>query len=134
MRPQSIRLFDALFLGGIALGLVAIALTMVGLGHQDSAASVAGPGGTQSALLGAAAFGSVISLTLWYLVSRLRFSFLRWVLLLLVAYGLYTMTAMFGDRTSISTVIGVVASLMELAGVALLFRADARQWFAAPEA
>ena len=124
MRPQSMRIFDFLFIGSVAIGLGNLIVTLADASIADH---------RRATLIAGAVFGAIIAITLWYLISRLRIGFFKWVLAVLVAFGLMSLRDTLADGIDVADVIGLVASVMQLAAVAILFRADARQWLAAPE-
>ena len=123
MRPQSMRIFDWLFVGSVGIGLVnlIVALNDGALASNHRATMIAGT-----------IFGAIIALTLWYLISRLRISFFRWILLALTLVGIVSLRDLLFGGVGVADIIGLVATAMQIAAVALLFRADAREWLAAP--
>ncbi|TMM48260.1 hypothetical protein [Qipengyuania marisflavi] len=118
-----------LFLGGIALGIVNF---IIGYGalSADLEAQLAAEGaqGGPAILIGSVIFGTVIALALWFLVSRMRIEFVKWVLIALVGYGLFSL---FSNGIKAMDLIGLLASLLQAAALIFLFRPDAKAWFAA---
>lgn len=133
MRPDSIRKFDMLWLGALALGVVAFVLGYGALKAQvDAQLAASGmTGASSAALIGGFAFGIVISLALWFLVSRLRLEFVKWILILLFVWGLINLPAIFADGFTLIDALSLIGTAMQAAAIYFLFRPDAKAWFAA---
>lgn len=133
MRPGSIRKFDMLWLGALALGVVAFVLSYGTLKAQvdaQLAASGVAEGAGGAALIGGFAFGIIISLALWFLVSRLRLEFVKWILILLFVWGLINIPAIFADGFTLIDGLSLIGTAMQAAAIYFLFRPDAKAWFA----
>jgi hypothetical protein len=133
-KPPSVRKFDYLYLGSILMGLVVFALTYetalaTARAGLDGTGAQIGPG----LLIGGLAFGIVINLALWFLVSGLRLGFVRWILGLFVAWGLFQVVLGF-VREGVEPVqlAGLAPLAMSIAAIAFLFRRDASSWFSQP--
>ncbi len=132
MRPASIAMFDRLFLGSLALGLVNAVLgydaTIAQLEADPAVAEMglAGPG----FVIVTMAFGFGISLLLWFLISRKAITVAKWVLVVLTVIGLFSIPVALADVPLSQAIITVVVTVMQLAAVVFLFRADAKAWFA----
>ena len=134
MRHDSIRKFDMLWLGALALGVVQFVLSYGALKTEietQMADSGMSAGAGDAALIGGFVFGMVISLALWFLVSRLRLEFVKWILILLFAWGLINLPAAFAAGFALMGVLSIVAVVMQAAALYFLFRPDAKAWFAA---
>ena len=131
MRPDSIRKFDMLWLGALALGIVSFVLGYGTLKAQVDA-ELAGSGlreGTSDfALMGGFAFGIVISFALWFLVSRQRLEFVKWILILLLVWGLINLPAIFADGFTLIDGLSLIGTAMQAAAIYFLFRPDAKAW------
>lgn len=131
MRPASITRFDQLFLGAMALGIVNTVLnydtTMAQLEADPAvaAAGMAGPG----FIIGAAAFGFLISLLLWFFISRRASSIAKWILLVLTLIGTLAMPFGLSDVPLVQAIIAVVITVMQVAALWFLFQHDAKAWF-----
>ena len=130
-RPVSMKRFDLLYLGAMAVGLVNFALNyrqLAQIAETSMAASgVEGMGGT--ALVIGVGGGFAISLLLWFLTSRMRLEFMKWVLFLLLAYNLVSLPSAqveFGQ----GTVLSIVGLAMQAGAMWFLFRPDSKAWFA----
>lgn len=131
MRPDSIRKFDMLWLGAIVLGAVNFFLTYGALKAQvDAQLAESGmdAGVGSAALIGGFVFGVVISLALWFLISRLRIDFVKWILILLFVWGLVGLPSLFAAGVTLTVVITVVTMVMQAAAIYFLFQPDAKAW------
>jgi hypothetical protein len=130
MRPDSLRKFDLLYLGAMALGAVNVAVSfdaLAAMAEQAMAAQgVAGFGRT--AMLAGVIGGFCISLLLWFLVSRARLGFMKWILLLLLAYNLVSLPSTQLDVRA-NTLLSLASLAMQAGAIWFLFRPDARAWF-----
>lgn len=117
MRPQSIRLFDVAYLGSLAIGVANMATGWTGTAGE----------------MAVFAIGIAISLALWYFTSFRASNVARWLVVILTGFGvlmtLPTLDASVvgGSLTGASIVLALV---LEVAAIVLLFRADARAYFA----
>ena len=74
----------------------------------------------------------LLATILWASVSVMRVGFLRWLLALVVLYALWqNYETIAATGTSLANLVDLAASLVAGAATAVLFRADARAWFAA---
>ena len=136
-KPDSMKKFDLLYLGSLAVGLIGLALGWDGLVEQMNAEFTAQglepeSGFATGAIIGGFVFGIGISVALWFLVSILRIEFVKWILVLFTVYGVVSLAggiALAGfDPIQIS---GIVSTLMSIAAIWMLFRPDSKEWFAA---
>ncbi|KLI64692.1 hypothetical protein [Aurantiacibacter marinus] len=132
MRPDSIRKFDIFYLAAIAIGLAssllnydvqmdAAAVELSTAGLQDQAGTV---------MLVTLGLILAFNMLLWFLASRMRIGFVRWILLVVVLISVATrlMGITQGANVSITDLISV---LLKAISVFFLFRADTSEWFAA---
>ena len=134
MRPDSIRKFDMLWLGALALGVVQFFLGYGALKAEietQLAGTAMRAGTSDAALVGGFIFGIVISLALWFLVSRQRLEFVKWILILLFFWGLINLPSAFAAGLTLMGALSIVAAIMQAAALYFLFRPDAKAWFAA---
>lgn len=136
MKPKSLRLFDKLF--ALAAVLV-LASAVLSFGNLEARALI-GFGGEGEGARGMAIWMVIASLfifmllatILWASVSVMRVGFLRWLLALVVLYALWqNYETIAATGTSLANLVDLAASLVAGAATAVLFRADARAWFAA---
>jgi hypothetical protein len=134
MRPDSMKKFDMLFLGALAVGVANFALSYgrfsALMEQQMAQAGVEGMGST--ALLIGALIGFGLMLGLWLLVSRLRIEFIKWILLLLVVYNAamlpQSVAQSLAGESGISALLGVVALALQVAALWFLFRPASKAW------
>ena len=129
MRPQSIVMFDRLFLGSLAVSAASVAISW----DQMSRALANEPGvaevGLGSGFLaGLVAVGFAISLLLWFLVSRKASNAAKWILVVLAALSLISLPGMLGGPWDLTAILGIVSYVLEIAALGFLFRADAVAW------
>lgn len=134
MRPNSIVIFERLFFGSLALGILS---SVVNWQKQMAMLAVTqGMGQFGVAMvIGSMVFGLGISLLFWYFIARRASNVMRWIWTVLVVIGLpFQVLALTGATRSLMSPLAagfsVVNSLLGVAGVIMLFRPDARQWFA----
>lgn len=134
MRPRSIVLFDWLFLGSLALGVINTAMAFEGnlaLIRADPAASQAGFG--TGFLLFTTAAGFAIPLLLWYFVSRRASNVAKWILIALTGIGVLAIVPALEQLAKLGTlpmVVSLLITALQIIALALLFRGDAKAWFA----
>ena len=121
--PKSIKLFEQLFLGSLALGVIQGALMSNSLGLSGGAAySVAG-------------FQVIIMLVVGALVlltSRKKSVICKWINTVFFVLGLVAFIpnlAMFIEQ-GVMGVISAVQVLMQAYAIYLLFNSDSKDWFA----
>lgn len=131
MRPESIKKFDMLYLGAVVLGLVNFVLSYGAMKAQmDAELARTGVEMGSGVLIASVIFGIVISLALWFLISRLRIEVVKWVLVLFFLWGLIGMPALFADGFGPTDIIALATFVMQAAAIYFLFRPDAKAWFA----
>lgn len=129
MKPQSIKLFDYFYLGGIFLGALAFIS-----GFSSAEAELA----AQSAENGIAVppwvltvgyvAGAAIGLLLWFMVSQRRSTIAKWVIVLFFLFSLSGIGGYFVGPTPLHEVYGLLSLIAQAVAVGLLFRADATRW------
>lgn len=136
-KPQSMKMFDFLYLGSIVVGLLGLILGWDILVEQMNAELATQ--GVESdvemataAIIGGAAFATAINLALWFLVSILRIEFVKWILALFLAWGIYSMLVGIASvGFSLEQITGIISTIMSIAAIYMLFQPDAKEWFAA---
>jgi hypothetical protein len=135
MRPQSIVMFERLFLAALALSVVGFAIsyqTMVDVLASDPAVQQLGIGG--EIIIGAAALGYALYLGLWYLIAHKAANWAKWVLVVFVALGLTSLRTALSGPWGLTTALNVAVYALEIAAVVYLFRADAKAWLSGEKA
>jgi hypothetical protein len=131
IRPQSIVWFERCFLGAIGIGLMNSALSLSKIQEAVAATPGAGalPGGF---LIGTMVVGIVINLLLWYFAARRGSNVAKWIIIVFFVLGLLSVSRTFvsGVAPPTMNVLAYVALALQAAGVYLLFRPDAKAWFA----
>ena len=153
MRPVAMRAFDGLYLGANALGVGA---SIAAAWRAQALMSSLGTGGGYA--LGGAVTAATgvhvvmvagLNLVLWYFISRRGSGAARWVLTVLVAYGLVGLAAGMGFAWLLgmgqagdllddawqtvladwTVAVPMVVAVLQLAAVACLFMPGASAWF-----
>ncbi|WP_222559296.1 hypothetical protein [Caenibius sp. WL] len=135
MRPQSIVLFDRVFLLSLGLGMINTALSF-----QDSLAYMQADPATAQAGFGAGfliftqAVSFAILLLLWYFIARRASTVAKWILVVLTAIGtlavLPTLSTL-AERGLFTMIVALIITAMQIFALVCLFRADAKAWFKA---
>lgn len=132
MKPDSIRKFDIFYLACVALGVASSLLNyeaqVASVGRLWQDAGIADAAGIFVFVSLGIAF--VINLLLWFLVSRLRMGWVKWVLVVFVAYSAITMAAAASMGMGSVSITGVITTLLKAIAVFFLFQPDAKEWFA----
>lgn len=129
MRPESITMFERLFLASLAVSALGFILTY----QEVTDVLAADPGAQQVGLsngfvVGMAAAGYALYLLLWYLVARRASKAAKWVLVVFVALSvLFTLPALAGPW-SMTTLFSVAVAALEVAALVFLFKPDAMAW------
>lgn len=129
MRPQSIKMFDYLLLGSLVLGTVNFAFsfgdTMEVL-QSDPAVAEVGLG--TGFAIGTFAFGMLITLLLWFFISRMRSKIAKWILIAFTVLGIIMLPGSLAQMPSATMIASVVITVMQVAAIYFLFRPDAKAW------
>ncbi len=132
MRPKSIRVFELLYLGAVAL----IAANAV----RDYDAMLAEAGGDlvqrgfdpASLLVASIIFTLGLMLALWFMTARLRIGFVRYLLVALLVWQAWPVPEALANGIQPSDVIAFASLILQAAALIFAFRSDARDWFASP--
>lgn len=128
MRPQSIVLFDRLFLASLVLALINAVLAYPTLVEEVEADPALAQIGGGPIVIGVVLASLLIPLVLWYFISRRASNIAKWLLVALVAIGLFFGNFSFSDGLTLPAVLGLVVTLLQVVAIVMLFRADARAW------
>jgi len=133
-RPPSIITFERCYLGAVALGLANNALNWTNLQEQMAATpnSQLLPDWFLPATIG---LGLVITLLLWYFVARRASVVAKWILVAFFAIGLVGVPGIIsgistGLISPLLAVTGLITFTLNAIAVWMLFRPDAKLWFA----
>ena len=132
MRPQSIKLFEKVYLASIAIGLVEVAVGWQRLIAEtlEPLASVA-EGTRQGLLIASVVLVFGILLLLWFLVARKASNVAKWILVALMALGAFSILKETFDSAvskDLGFALNAVSTLLGLYAMWLLFRPDAAAW------
>tara|TARA_R110000751_G_scaffold2018_7_gene8633 strand:- start:222145 stop:222570 length:426 start_codon:yes stop_codon:yes gene_type:complete len=132
MKPASIRKFDWLYLGSVAIGLLGVALNygaIASLTEADLASQGYADMGV-GVLIAGVLFGIAISLALWFMISVLRIGLAKWLLVVLTAWSVVTSGVAIVANFDVTMVWGLVSTVMTVLAIWFLFQPDATAWFA----
>ena len=131
MRPQSIVMFERLFLASLAISAINTFIVFDGVARQLAAdESVLRLGLGSGFLIGLLGASFAIYLLLWYLIARKAANVAKWILVIFVVLGvLASIPALSQASLDFASLSGVAAVLLEVAALVYLFRADASAWF-----
>lgn len=131
MKPESIRRFDMFFLASLALLAVGFFITfdatVRAMQAQTAAQGVEVGSGFVLALFAAVL---AIDLLLWFLVSRKGVAIAKWLLVALLVIDLFGLPSLLSGGLTTPRMISLLRIALEAVAVALLFRPDAKTWFA----
>lgn len=129
MRPQSIVMFERLFLASLVVSAVTFAV-----GYDAIMASMAADPTLRQAGLGSGfLIGAVIVeyafyLLLWYLIARRGANWAKWVFILVLAISLTSVGRAFGSDLSLTVLMGLAVYVLRVLAAVYLFRPDAIVW------
>lgn len=130
MHPQSIAIFDRLFLGALALALLNSVLfykTILAELNTDPAMAESGLGMVFLVAMMTFSFG--ISLLLWFFISRKASKISKWILVIFTLLGAAMLPATLPNTDMLEAALTLVITALQLAAIFFLFRSDARAWF-----
>ena len=136
LRPVSIVQFERCYLGSIALGFVTLALTwtaqMAMLSRNPATAQLSG-GLLYSSLLTGIVLGALVALVLWYFAARRASVVAKWIIVVFFAIGVLSLLNSLSKGmvpSGLGGVLTVANIVLQAVAVYLLFRPDAKAWFA----
>lgn len=131
MRPKSIELFEKVYLGAIAVGLINTFLSwsQVNAMLDDPRMQAAGVG--SGTLVFGLVVGILIPLLLWYFIARRASNVAKWIYIVLTALGVFAFLSSLANPLvpkGLVTILGAAAVGLQAYGAWLLFRPDAVAW------
>lgn len=126
MRPQSIIIFERLFLAGVVLSIINFAMAYSTL----SAGTLAGQNISQVSLIAGFCIGIAIYLLLWFMIVRKTSSIARWALVVVIIVGLVGVPAMITPPLDLGKLLGLAVTGLHLVAIIFLFRRDTSAWMA----
>lgn len=129
MRPISIVWFERLFLLSLGVALFVSLLQYDLLLAQVEGQAAFVPLGLGSGLVIAViAISLLVPFVLWYFIARRASNPAKWILVLLTAAGLLYLDFGAARMWAPANIMALIVTALQIAAVALLFRADARAW------
>ena len=131
-KPVSIRKFDLFYLGSLVLSVVNTVLNLDLIKASARAQMGAEMEGMVTGIaMGSLALSVLLSLALWFLISKFRIELIKWVLILFLAWTAITLPDAMSDGISLAEILAIVSAIMQAVAIWFLFRPDAKAWFAA---
>lgn len=131
MRPPSIIDFERAYLASLALGMVNTAINWQGIKQSLENPALKDVGLGLGFMIGVLVFSMALSLLLWFFIARRPSTVAKWIYLVLAAFSI---VSIFSSLTTLpfgtEVMLNVVAQLLQLYAAWLLFKPDAKAWFA----
>ncbi|QTD57118.1 hypothetical protein [Parasphingorhabdus cellanae] len=129
MRPNSIIRFEQLFLGALALNVLNIIL------NWDTWSMVMDQGDGSDGMNAFATytiiiFPFLINLWLWFKIARKASNIGKWLLIVMFLIGVIWSLATIDNYRTLGLTILFTILALKAAAIYMLFRRDAKQWFA----
>jgi hypothetical protein len=132
-KPNSIRLFDRLFLGSLTLGVLNF---LIGWGELSATLSrapeFAATGFGTGFIIATFAIGMIINLIIWYFISVRASKIAKWILTAFFVVGLLSLLKNLNNPLGphgFSLVGTLVITMLQAAAIYMLFRPDSIAWF-----
>ncbi|MBB6424319.1 hypothetical protein [Sphingopyxis sp. JAI128] len=131
-RPPSIIWFERFFWGSILIGFLS-----AGFAWKDMAREIERDAAMMSATTGLVFLGFVLAITVgisiafWYFIARRGSNVAKWIYVVWTGLGsLWTLVSLFDPAAvrGAALVASLISTLLTLASIACLFRADAVAW------
>lgn len=135
MRPQSIVMFERLFLASLAVSALSFLLNygqMAEIVASEPTLQQAGLG--TGFMIGVTLAGYALYLILWYLIARKAANWAKWVLVVFVALSLISLPGALTGPWNLTLLLGLAVYALEVVAVVHLFRADAAAWLTGKQA
>lgn len=130
MRPKAIKTFELLYFGAIALVLANAVRDYEALRDNAGGDLVRRGLDPDTLLISSIAFLIGVMLVLWFMTARLRIGFVRYLIVLLVAWQAWPLPGILAEEKGSSVVVGIAAIVLQAVAVAFSFAPQARSWFA----
>ncbi|MGZ3197388.1 MAG: hypothetical protein ACXWJC_12530 [Croceibacterium sp.] len=135
MKPATIRRFDLFYLAWVALTVIDFLIRRDTYVSQiDDAASGSGAG--NGFILGSTfvtvtfAVWTLVLLLLWYLVSQKRSTIAKWIVVLLVLLGIFSLPDFFRHAFAATEIVSLLGFITSVVAAYSLFGPGAKAWFA----
>ena len=131
MRPDAIKKFDYLYLGSLGLSIIGFMMNYSNITAEvDRELADTGMQIGSGLAMGSLIFSIVVSLAIWFLISRLRIGIVKWVLVVFFVLGLIGIPVILAQLPALHAVINLVVFLLQVAAIYFLFTPEAQAWFA----
>ena len=130
MRPQSIQMFEKLYLVSLIIGVLNFVVFFgdsMALLESELGGDTSGLG--SGVMIGSFVVGMVISLTLWYFIARKGSNIAKWIFVVLTIWGLVGIPTALTMMDSPQMIVTLAITAMQLVALFFLFRPDAKAWF-----
>lgn len=124
MRPQSIKMFDMLFLASLAVGLVNAFVS-----YESTMAELAATGLGIGFFLAIMAFSYGIILLLWFFISRQASNVARWIFVVLTGIGVAFMPFGLFAMPPLEIILAIIVTALQIGSIYFLFQPDAKLFF-----
>ncbi|HKX87959.1 MAG TPA: hypothetical protein VJM13_02005 [Sphingopyxis sp.] len=132
-KSSSIILFDRLFLGSLALGVLNFLFGWNETSEKlANAPEFAATGFGTGFLIATFAIGMIINLIIWYFISARASKIAKWILTVFFAIGLLSMLSNLNNPLGPKGLllgVAIVITFIQAAAVYMLFRPDSIAWF-----
>ena len=131
MRPQSIELFEKIYLGAIVIGLVNTVLSWGQVSAMLENPGLQSSGLGSGTLITSMLIGFLVPLLLWFFIARRASNVAKWIFVVLTALGLFGFLSSLANPMvpkGLVTIGGTIATGLQLYAAWLLFRPDAVAW------
>ncbi|MEI4507880.1 hypothetical protein WBQ88_09845 [Sphingopyxis sp. CCNWLW253] len=132
-KPDSIILFDRLFLVSLALGVLNFLFAWSDMSAKIARApEFAATGFGTGFLIASFAIGMILNLIIWYFISARASKIAKWILTAFFVIGLISMLSNLSNPLGpqgISLGVALVITVIQGAATYMLFRADSIAWF-----
>lgn len=131
MRPKSIILFERFYLASLVIMAINFFWSfdmMVAQIQRDPAMDRLGSGAGVMITIFAASMA--ISLLLWFFAARRGSAIAKWILVIFAVIGVWSLSSTFTAISSAQLMAPFLVTALQIAATIMLFRADAKPWFA----
>lgn len=134
MRPQSIRVFERLYLVSVLLSILGGVWTWFHWSDVLPAGTPPQAAAMMPAIIGGGLlFGIILNLLLWFFIARRGAEIAKWIFVVLFALGLAgVVRSLFGGGAVLPgpmRIISIVQMLLQAGCTWMLFRPDSKPWF-----
>jgi hypothetical protein len=134
MRPQSIILFERIYLGCLAVGTIFGIWSVTHIGGLVRPGMPPAMAGWLPLITGISLIaGIAIELLLWFFIARRGANVARWIFVVFFVLGLFGIVrSIMGVNTALPLLMRVWSALrllLDAVCIRLLFRPDAQRWF-----